>query len=78
MAEHRPDEDELEFVLDVLRPIDLTKRDCYPHDTEEQGNRDCAVEEAFVGIAFLLYLYQSFQFLHNMIMMQYHKRYTDY
>lgn len=69
MTEDRSDEDKLEFILDVLRPIDVTKWDCDPHDTEEQSYRDRAVEETFVGIALFLYLYQSFQFLHIMIMM---------
>ena len=44
MAEDRPNEDKLKFVLDLLGPIDLPEGDCNPHDAEEQGNSDCTIE----------------------------------
>lgn len=66
MAEYRPNEYELEFILDWLRPVDPSKCDCYPHDAEEQSYGNRTVKKSFVRVAFLLNLHQSFQFLQHL------------
>ena len=35
VASYRANENKLKFVLDILRPIDLSKRDCNPNNAEE-------------------------------------------
>ena len=48
VASYRANEDKLKFVLDILRPIDLSKRDCNPNNAEEYSKGNYRVNYSFV------------------------------